>query len=492
VYSSFRHTLSYLFKHLNADGFRIGLVHGNTPDEDRVELRNRFCLSKEDADALDVFLFSEVGTEGLDYQFCDCIANYDLPWNPMRIEQRIGRIDRNGQRSETVAIYNLITPGTVDADIYERCMLRIGVFNKSLGECEEILGQITREVRDVGENLNLSDAERNAKLQQIADNKIRLIHEQQDLEERQVDLFGIRLPTDQTRKEIEAASSFWLSPVAIENLVSQYLNEVCGQGQEYILGEKALKTLRLSQEVRSRLLQDFQHLPRQTSASYREWEVWLKGANPHLTITFDAVCATEHPDAAFVTPVHPLVRQAAMIQETKQCIMTTVAVADRSVPPGDYPFAIYEWRFHGIREDLILRPVSQNEAITARLIQLLEKSEPVELVPSEIPNRANFDALESQHYELWAEARNKHQDSTHQLVQFRRESLTTSHKARLALLNEQLSQATDERIRRMRQSQIKSAEADFDRRLQELDAAIAKADITAQPVAFGVIRVTGR
>ena len=57
--------------------------------------------------------------EGLDYQFCDCMVNYDLPWNPMKVEQRIGRIDRNGQTSESVAIYNMVTPGTVDAD---RCV----------------------------------------------------------------------------------------------------------------------------------------------------------------------------------------------------------------------------------------------------------------------------------------------------------------------------------------------------------------------------------
>ena len=55
-------------------------------------------------------------------------GRYDLPWNSMRVEQRIGRIDRYGQASETVAIVNLVTPGTVDADIYERCLLRIGVF----------------------------------------------------------------------------------------------------------------------------------------------------------------------------------------------------------------------------------------------------------------------------------------------------------------------------------------------------------------------------
>ena len=138
LFSSFRHTLHYLYKHLSADGFRVGMIHGGTPDEERVELRNRFEKPREDEDSLDVLLFSEIGCEGLDYQFCDCIVNYDLPWNPMRVEQRIGRIDRNGQKSESVAIINLITPGTVDADIYERCLVRIGVFNSALGGSEEI------------------------------------------------------------------------------------------------------------------------------------------------------------------------------------------------------------------------------------------------------------------------------------------------------------------------------------------------------------------
>ena len=66
----------------------------------------------------------------------------------MRVEQRIGRIDRNGQKSESVAIVNLITPGTVDADIYERCLKRIGVFEQALGSSEEILGEISREIKE--------------------------------------------------------------------------------------------------------------------------------------------------------------------------------------------------------------------------------------------------------------------------------------------------------------------------------------------------------
>ena len=125
IFSSFRHTLSYLHGHLKNDGCRVGCIHGDIPDDERVALRERFQMQPDEADALDILLFSEVGSEGLDYQFCDCIVNYDLPWNPMRIEQRIGRIDRNGQQSGSVAIFNLITPGTVDADIYERCLWRL-------------------------------------------------------------------------------------------------------------------------------------------------------------------------------------------------------------------------------------------------------------------------------------------------------------------------------------------------------------------------------
>jgi SNF2 family DNA or RNA helicase len=53
------------------------------------------------------------------------MINYDLPWNPMKIEQRIGRIDRRGQLSDAINIYNIITENTVDADIYYRCLMRI-------------------------------------------------------------------------------------------------------------------------------------------------------------------------------------------------------------------------------------------------------------------------------------------------------------------------------------------------------------------------------
>lgn len=491
LFSSFRHTLHYLYEHLKADGFRVGMIHGGTPDEERNELRKRFEMQQDQDDGLDVLLFSEIGCEGLDYQFCDCIVNYDLPWNPMRVEQRIGRIDRNGQKSESVAIFNLITPGTVDADIYERCLVRIGVFNNALGDCEEILGEVTREIRNIAENFSLSEEDRRSKFQQLADNKIRLIQEQEKLEQRQLELFGIRLPEDQMKKEIEEASSFWLSPVSLRRLITLYLQQTCGKEQEFILGEKPLKTLRLSQEARSILLHDFQQLPRQNTSAYREWENWLKGGNPHLLVTFESECATQHHEAVFIMPLHPIVKQAAMSFDTGKRVVTALKAKSKEVPAGRYDFAIYQWQFHGIREDLVLRPVASSEIVTAHLAGLLEKAE-----ESPTDERGNdgspaWDDLDAQHYKLWSEARAKHQQRTQELAEYRRESLATSHRARIALLEEQLKQASNDKIQKMRQSQIAAADADYARRIQDLDIAMERAEVTAGPVAYGVLFIDG-
>jgi superfamily II DNA or RNA helicase len=491
LFSSFRHTLSYLYEHVKADGLRVGMIHGGTPDEERIALRSRFELTQDQNEALDILLFSEIGCEGLDYQFCDCIVNYDLPWNPMRIEQRIGRIDRKGQKSDKVAIFNLITPGTVDADIYERCLLRIGVFNNALGGGEEILGEITREIRNIAENLSLTEEERGLKLQQLADNKIRLIQEQDDLEQKQLELFGIRLPEDRIKKDIAEASSFWLAPASIIRLIALYLQQICEKDQEFILGEKPLKTLRLSQESRNILLRDFKKIPRQNTTAFREWENWLKGGNQHQLVTFESECAAQHPEAFFIMPIHPLVKQAAISFDTNNRVFTSLKVTSNEVPSGRYKFAIYRWQIYGIREDLILRPVASSEDVTAHLNDLLEKAHEAPANETIIFNPSEWDDLDVQHYKLWSEARENHRHRTGELAEYRRESLTTSHRARIALLEEQLKQADNEKIQRMRQSQIATATADYARRIQDLDIAMERAEITSGPVAYGVLHILG-
>ena len=487
IFSSFRHTLYYLERKLRDRGFRVGLIHGDVPDEERIALRNRFEGPRESETTLDIMLFSEVGCEGLDYQFCDYMVNYDLPWNPMRIEQRIGRIDRRGQKSESITIVNMITPGTIDAEIYSRCLMRIGLFNAELGCSEVILGEITQDITKIAES-SLTPEERAAKLEQLADNEIRLVHEQEQLEQEQAEMFGICLSPDMIQKEIDDAASFWLSPASLIRLVLEYLKKICGD-QEVLLGNGSLKTLRLSAEARSRLLEDFQKLPPQKTPIYRDWELWLKGGDPHLSVTFEDDCASQNPRAAFIMPVHPLVRQAAAAVANEKKAVVRLEATSAEVPEGTYGFAVYQWRYRGIRDDQELKPIAEDPAVTERLAELLQTASDCTDLNALVLSDELMDRLERWHHALWLEAQQKHKHRTQELAEARRKNLTTSHKARLAILQTQMENSSHEKIVRMRTVQIARAEEEYARRLQSFDLAVERADIETQPVAHGFIRI---
>ncbi len=489
VFSTFRHTLSYLDAHARRAGLRVGLVHGDVPDEDRADLRRRFALPREDGDAIDVLLSSEVGCEGLDFQFCDLLVNYDLPWNPMRVEQRIGRIDRFGQQSETVAVVNLITPGTVDADIYERCLWRIGVFQHAVGGSEEILGEITQELHDIAESFALSEDERAQRLQQLSDNAIRIIQEEQELETRQSELFGLNVPRQSWRDEIEAAQSYWLSPAGLQGCVTAYLAARLDSEGSHVLGDKPLKTLRLSQEARDLLLADFKRLSRSLDPIARAWEKWLKGDKPTLSITFDQQVAAQDPKVVHLSVVHPLVRQAARYLEITEPKHVALAAVHPTIAAGTYPFALYRWSKHGVRQDEVLIAVADDAHVEAALLPLLQTAS--DASAEHLLDAAQCEALDARHYEKWSTARADHIAENRQLVEQRIQSLTVSHRARCHAIQDQIACATNDKIRLMKQSEFVRANADFDRRVAELHQAADSGDIRTTPVVFGVLSISG-
>ncbi len=487
VFSTFRHTLAYLAAHTENAGLRYGLIHGAVSDEERAELRHRFAQPKDDLAALDVLLSSEVGCEGLDFQFCDLLVNYDLPWNPMRIEQRIGRIDRYGQKSETVAVVNLITPGTVDADIYERCLWRIGVFQHAVGGSEEILGEITQELHDIAESFTLTPDQRGQRLQQLADNGIRQIQEEQALESKQAEFFGLTVPNQTWREEIDAAETFWLSPAALQRCVTAYLVDRSGRDTEFLLGEKPLKTLRLSQDARSKLLDDFKRLPRATDPVARQWEKWLKGTQPTLSVTFDQVIATENLNTAHLNVLHPLIRQAARHLEQPEPVHVRLGVESDEVPAGEYPFALYRWQKYGVKADQSLIAVSTAPVVEHALMALLPTAtESNESLP---PDAEQYQTLDTHHHGKWTAAQAMHIAENRELVEHRIQSLTISHRARSRLLADQIAAATNDKIRLMKQGELARADLDFDQRLTTLQQAAESGDIHASPIVLGVLTV---
>tara|TARA_B100000029_G_scaffold378097_1_gene372805 strand:+ start:762 stop:3758 length:2997 start_codon:yes stop_codon:yes gene_type:complete len=141
LFSHFRGTLNYLKERLQEEGVNCQVLSGLTPMAEREVLRNRFANGE-----IDVLLSSEVGSEGLDQQHCHRLVNYDLPWNPMRIEQRIGRLDRFGQEADVITILNIAVEGTIDAAILGRLFYRIRLFEDSIGMLDPLLGKAMKMV----------------------------------------------------------------------------------------------------------------------------------------------------------------------------------------------------------------------------------------------------------------------------------------------------------------------------------------------------------
>lgn len=92
---------------------------------------------------------TDAASEGLNFQFCGMLVNYDLPWNPMKVEQRIGRIDRIGQRHEIIRVVNLAYEDTVEADVFFALGQRINLFQGVVGKLQPILSRLPREFEKV-------------------------------------------------------------------------------------------------------------------------------------------------------------------------------------------------------------------------------------------------------------------------------------------------------------------------------------------------------
>jgi superfamily II DNA or RNA helicase len=185
VFSFYRNTIDYLYKKLTEEGISCAVLNGSV----NVNLRQDIISNFRDSD-VGVLLSTEVGAEGLDIQFCNVIVNYDLPWNPMVVEQRIGRIDRIGQKQDKIYIYNLCIYNTIEEEIYDRLYMRIKIFEESIGALEDILSSETN-LFDVQQGLEqflygveLTEEAKENKLKEldVALERIRLMKEQIDQE----------------------------------------------------------------------------------------------------------------------------------------------------------------------------------------------------------------------------------------------------------------------------------------------------------------------
>ena len=480
IFSAFRHTLNYLYEHLKEEGYRVGLVTGSTKDEDRILQRERFMKKKEDEMSLDILLFSEVGCEGLDYQFCDCMINYDLPWNPMRIEQRIGRIDRNGQKSDSVLIYNMITDGTIDADIYDRCLTRIGVFNESLGCGELILGELTKEIQNIAVDYKLTEEEKKDKLVQLSDNKIRLLNENRIMEENQYDFLSIRMPFDDDKENIRNNTGNWMTVEKVENLINEWLKK--NYSKELVRKNESI-FVSLSKIERTELLSKYKKMKYKLSFYDKEWVNYLKGTEDKYFFSFDAELA-KRIEVNYVGLTHPMTIMASYdLVESDKKFIRLKARPDMHLDKK-IDFAIYEWRYIGEHNNSQLKIIADEEysGVIEKLI--LESSVITGGIPVEI------DKFYERQQALWSEERQEFIEKQKEIFNRREESLKISYQHRLETIKRQELLADNANITRMKKKEYENVMRDLEARLDEQENKKMKVDLLSKFVCAGSIEVS--
>lgn len=137
VFTEFRRTQDYLTKLLESKGYSVTCLSGDVSGTEK-----RAALVEEFRHKTQVLLMTEAGAEGLNLQFCNLVVNFDLPWNPQRVEQRIGRCHRYGQQRDVLVLNFLNRTNAADARLYDLLAQKLALFDGVFGSSDEILGAL--------------------------------------------------------------------------------------------------------------------------------------------------------------------------------------------------------------------------------------------------------------------------------------------------------------------------------------------------------------
>lgn len=338
VFTFSRRTLAYLERHLQGR-CRTAVLHGGVAKDQRDRTMADFR-----AGAYDIVVATKVASEGLDFEFCSVLINYDLPWNPMEIEQRIGRIDRIGQSEEKIIIINFTTPGTIESDIMERVLERIGVFEHAIGALEPIIGGAWAGIESALLDFSLTPNQR---------------------EQRTQELLAALAEQKRALEDVETAAPYLISSdgVDIDGLEPDLLasGRYIGQEELALLVADWIKTYGGRAEVAGELLtvvgntelaghvQTLVRLGVRTGAEVDDVLSSLRNEQPiHLSLDQEESRLGGTP---LLTATHPLVRAALGVPGHRQSRFSLVAMDSDAAgaAPGAYLVHLCVAHWDGVR-----------------------------------------------------------------------------------------------------------------------------------------------
>jgi len=134
LFTEFKDTLDYLVEKMKAWGFRVGCIHGGMKPGSRDEPGTRLYSEQQFREgAIQVLVATEAAGEGINLQVCNILFNYDIPWNPNRLEQRMGRIHRYGQRKDCL-IFNFVATNTIEGRVLQRLLEKLQEIRDALDD----------------------------------------------------------------------------------------------------------------------------------------------------------------------------------------------------------------------------------------------------------------------------------------------------------------------------------------------------------------------
>lgn len=348
LFAYFRPTLFYLQERLKAENIKSIVLVGGV--EDKYAIIKTF----ERPDGPNILLASEVASEGVDLQFAKIVINYDLPWNPMKVEQRIGRIDRLGQKSPKITIWNLFYKHTIDERIYERLYERLDIFKRALGGLEAVLGEKIQYLTFELLRGNLTNEQECERISQTAQAVINLKEDEERLESQANNLVA---HGDYILNQVSAARELgrWITGQDLCTYVKDFFQQRYKGCQFQQLKEDKLE-FDISLSVDARFdLGKFLQSNRMSGST----KLAVESINPVRCFFNNSVGKERYEKSETINQFHPLlrfvshqVRESISNQELVHYPTVAVVLTHHHVsqiPKGSYSFYVENWSVQGVK-----------------------------------------------------------------------------------------------------------------------------------------------
>jgi SNF2 family DNA or RNA helicase len=343
IFSFYRSTLAYLRDRLSSAGERVTSIHGGIKTEDRWKEIDRF----KDPAGPRILLASEVGSEGIDLQFCRVVVNYDLPWNPMRVEQRIGRIDRVGQKANQLSIVNFKIQGTIEERLFEKLYQKLDQFSNSLGDLDAVIGEEIKKLTiDLLSN-DLTPQQEAAKIDQagqVIENQAVTI---QNLINNAPALVAL---SDYVQKKVEEDRNKgrYLQAKELESyLVDFFDRNFKGTEIGYNDPKPNCFRLRLSEEARMSLLGFISNDRTISARPLRHKEIKFSFDREVIKRLPSALRSSVH----FINHLSPLIRWMTKVNQDRDHEfhkLSALKLKAGPLPVGEYLYRIERWKMQGL------------------------------------------------------------------------------------------------------------------------------------------------